>query len=287
MRRLCVILAIVCCAACAKADVRYLLAEHPVVPDETVNALEVRVALDDARIGNPRCEQWCVRWGDVSVSVTFDFRNFVDGVDEPKVKIACNGVVGSLDKGFNSAGGYNTLALEWEPAGQVTVLFGERELYPVMVLDSLPRPVGELQIESTTGRLAVSDVMVDVDANNFSRLMTGYSAEELAAATQLRYLDRNSDPQLARLGGRYVLAWVGDDLVYMDGAQINETRWQQGMLKGRLKPTGYVGYYHLEWFDSTGRRLADDCYAELDEKAKTVTLVFPSLNASLRFAYGE
>ena len=83
------------------------------------------------------------------------------------------------------------------------------------------------------------------------------------------------------------MAWVADDLIYMAGAQTNETRWKQGMLKGRLTPTGYVGYYHLEWYDATGRLLAEDCYAEYDEKSKTMTFVFPSLNASLRFAHGE
>jgi hypothetical protein len=129
--------------------------------------------------------------------------------------------------------------------------------------------------------------MVETNENALERLRTNYTADELAAAPRWQYLDRENDPKIALLGGRYELAQIGNDLIYLSGAKTNATHWHQGMLKGRLKPTGYVGYYHLEWFDATGRSIADDCYAQFDETSKTMTVNFPGLNASLRFAFRE
>lgn len=277
---------VICHAMGIAAAVRFLSVENPVVTDAGVNALEVRVAQRDARVGSNGVRQWHLSWADVAVDVIFDFRNFVEGVDVPKVKIQCAGVAATLDRGFDADGGYNTLALEWDPDGTVTVLFGERELYPVMVLNSLARPVGPLMIAASKGGdIDVADVIVEVPDNDISRLMTDYSADQLADAPKLRYLDRENDPKLANIGGRYTLARIGNDLIYIDGAKTNATHWQFGMLKGRLLPTGYVGYYHLLWYDATGRCLSEDCYAEVDEKLRIVKFVFPTLSASLRFAF--
>lgn len=129
----------------------------------------------------------------------------------------------------------------------------------------------------------MADLIIETDSNDFDRLMTDYTPEQLSGAIRWRYLDRENDPAVALPGGNYVLAQVGNDLVYMGGARINASLWRAGMLKGRLTPTGYVGYMRLQWYDATGRSLADESYAEMDSTAQTMTLVFPALQARLRF----
>lgn len=285
MRRLFVILTLLGQTLGAFAGVRFLSVDHPVVTDKNVDALEVRVAHSAARAGRNGLQQWSVGWGENVINVVFDFRNFVEGIDVPRVKIQCGNVTGTLDHGFDCDGGYNTLALEWSSDGSVEVLFGERGLHSVMMLDSLARPDGELLINARGGEIDVVDVVVEVNDDDISRLMTDYSARDIADAVKLHYLDRENDPKLSSPGGRYTLARIGDDLIYVDGAQINATHWHCGMLKGRLTPTPYVGYYHLLWYDSTGRRLSDDCYAEVDENSRTIKCVFPSLSATLRFSF--
>lgn len=268
------------------AEVRYLSADNPQVPaDEAIVAVEARVALPEARIGSGRQGAWSLCWGDTAaVTLAFDFRAYVDGIDEPTVTVSCAGRSAVASKGFDCNGGFNTLAVEWGSDGKVRVFGGERALAPLLELDSLPRPHGLLRVLSTVGTPDVADMMVETDPDDFGRLQSTYTDAQLDSATVWRLLDRENDPTIALPGGRYVLAQVGEDLVYLSGAQTNAAHWRRGMLKGRLTPTGYTGYYSLEWFDATGRRLADDCYAQFDSAASTLTLTFPALQASLRFS---
>lgn len=275
-------------ALTATGRVHYLPVENPRIPEEgRVVAVEARVALPEARIGSAKRAGWSLNWGDsVSVVLEFDFSTFVDGVDEPRIIVSCSGLTAELTKGFDCSGGFNTLAVEWGGDGRARVLGGERALTELLELDSLACPSGgELTVTPIAGgHPDIADLMVETDENDFSRLMTDYGDDELTGACLWTYLDRENDPAVARIGGRYLLAQVGDDLVYIGGAQTNAPHWRKGMLKGRLTATPYSGYYHLDWFDATGRRLADDCYAEFSADGVTMTLCFPALDAKMRFS---
>ncbi len=274
-------------ALSAAGRVHYLPVENPRIPEGgRVVAVEARVALPEVRIGSVRRAAWSITWADtVSVAIEFDFTTFVDGIDEPRVTVSCCGRTVAATKGFDCSGGFNTLAVEWGDDGRARVLGGERGLTELMAFDSLPRPAGgNLTVVPTAGRIDIADLMVETDDDDFSRLHTGYTDSDIAAGRCWTYLDRENDPAVARPGGRYVLAQIGDDLVYLDGAQINAPRWRRGMIKGRLTATPYSGYYHLVWFDATGRRLADDSFAEMSADGSTMTLCFPALDARLRFS---
>lgn len=266
----------------AAADIHYLPGDSASVPQGKIVAVEARVAMHDGRIGSGKGAEWSLIWDDVEVTLRLDFRTFLDGVDSPSVEVTCAGLT-ARSEGFDTYGGFNTLAVEWGADGKAKVLGGQRELKPLLVVDSLPRPSRTIMVKGSAPT-EVADLIVETDPNDFDRLLTDYSPAELAQAQHWLYLDRENEPALALPGGSYLLAQVGNDLIYLSGARTNASQWRTGMLKGTLTPTGYDGYYRLQWYDATGRRLPDESYAQFDPAAKTMTLVFPALQSRLRFA---
>lgn len=100
------------------------------------------------------------------------------------------------------------------------------------------------------------------------------------------YLDRNTDEQSLRLGGRYRLLSVADgkggyNLYYLSGAELYPMLWQNGMLKARLTK-GVAGRYRLSWRDAEGRWIDNDMGAAL-ETYDVMTLLFPHQQSTIRF----
>lgn len=106
------------------------------------------------------------------------------------------------------------------------------------------------------------------------------------------FLDRDNDPRWARPGGRYTLgiAPSTDDeetweIIYLEGAVTNASRWKPGMKKGRMLPTPFVRHYHLEWidalFDSLDR--SQECSATMSDDGEILTLSFPLDHSTMRF----
>ncbi|MDE7407002.1 MAG: hypothetical protein K2M76_01160, partial [Muribaculaceae bacterium] len=107
------------------------------------------------------------------------------------------------------------------------------------------------------------------------------------------YLDRSNEPDKARLGGEYRLriqpsadAVPGHyDMLYIDGARVNASKWKPDMLKGTLASTQFQDRYLLRWYDAEGNMMERDLRAEYDSAAKVLTLYFPIQKAMLRFAH--
>lgn len=251
------------------------------LPRGEIIAVEVRAAQPSARVANRNVSSWSINWQGVCIELIFDFRNFVDGVSTPSVTINCNGTSTPVMNRLNSSGQFNSIAIEWQSDGRVHVLAGEHNLSEVLVLASLAKPKGFLSIG---GSPTIQDIIIETNDNDFSKLYTEYTPEQLEDAPCWRYLDRKNDPKTAIIGGDYYLAQIGNDLIYLFGAKTNASHWQTGMLKGRLIPTGYVGYYKLEWIDATGHFLPGENFAELNSDDSTLTLTFPTLNASIRLS---
>lgn len=269
------------------AEVCYLRPPADAVPRGRIAAVEARVASPQGRVGSETAARWALCWPGAEVGLRFDFRTHLDGVDEPEVVVECNGRRAVATSGFNVSGGWNTVAVEWGGDGAATVLAGEFALRPLLRLDSLPRPTDSIRVEGDRPRVEM--LIVETDDADFGRLHSGYGADALEAAERWRYLDRENDPAFARPGGDYELALIADsqggyDIIYMGGAVTNAAHWEPGMLKGRIEPTGFAGYYKLEWVDATGRLIPDECFAEFDSGRTVLTLSFPSLQASLRFS---
>ncbi len=97
--------------------------------------------------------------------------------------------------------------------------------------------------------------------------------------------DRTLDEALLKLGGEYKLAIVKNhdryDIIYLDGARVNGSRWQSGMLKGILTPSSFPGLLNLEWFDSEGKSLFYSITAQTGYNG-TLTLQFPYHSSVIR-----
>lgn len=171
----------------------------------------------------------------------------------------------------------NTLSVEWLSDSLARILVGHRELRPLGSL-SIPYPSDSVYARADE----LTDLLIETNPNSFARLITGYSPGQLAQAGQWTYLDRETSGRLAVLGGQYTLAQIENELIYLSGAMTNSPAWQPGMLKGRLLPTGFDNYFHLQWIDATGRELPGENFARLDPDLGVLTLTFPSLKTTVR-----
>ncbi len=103
------------------------------------------------------------------------------------------------------------------------------------------------------------------------------------------YLDRDTDPAKAALGGFYTLATVADSttgaysIVYIDGSRAAASEWRAMDLKGRLHPTIFKGHFDLVWVEPDGNVLSEELNADFDENNSILTLRFPLHKASVRF----
>lgn len=102
-----------------------------------------------------------------------------------------------------------------------------------------------------------------------------------------KYFDRNIDESRLKLGGKYSLVIVkndqkGYDILYYDGAVINNTKWTTGMLKGRLYPTPFKDNFNLQWYDSTLQLVDDDNYATIEDN-NIISFFFPTEKGEIRF----
>lgn len=259
----------------AHAEVCYFDAPRARVPAGEVRAVEVRAS---AGKNNGR---WRVCWPGVELQMTLGSGAYVDGVDRLSGNLEVNGKKFPI-KDIVDPGAANTLAIEWGTDSIARFLVGNHELHAV---GSLPvdRPEGEVTVEGLTMPFDLIDLIIETNPDSFRRLVTDHNKHEIDAGRMWTFLDREGDSRLAVVGGQYVLSQVGLELIYVGGAKTNPNDWKFGMVKGRLVPTGFDGYYKLQWFDATGRELSGENYAEVDSDLGTLKLTFPQLKTSVRF----
>ena len=286
--RLCVLLLFLASLPGAHGRVVLLSPDSMACPNEPISTLSIRCAMPKAKPSSLKLHSWTLSWPGVEIKMEWDFRHHQDGIDEPKAKLTINGREPiELDKA-DTSGGYNTLTLRWNRFNnKCEVSAGSRRLEPLAIIEGLPQPRGETLKLEGTAKIEFSRMALQTDENSFERLVTHYASEDLDSVAKWKYIDRSSDPKVARVGGDYLFALMPDgegiyNIVYLGGATINPAQWKPGMLKGRLIHKGFKGYYALEWVDSTGCNLADESYAMIDEGLGVITLHFPGLDASIR-----
>lgn len=103
------------------------------------------------------------------------------------------------------------------------------------------------------------------------------------------YLDRDTEPTKAHLGGRYALATISDGnggykIVYLDGANAQETIWQPLMIKGHLRPTVFRDHFDLKWLDAAGDPVLDEGNATYEIEGMALKITLPLHKATLRFS---
>lgn len=123
--------------------------------------------------------------------------------------------------------------------------------------------------------------------SSIGELRKYYVGRDDAAECEWVYYDRDTDPARTTLGGDYRLATVSDGsggylIVYVAGAVTRAEEWPPMRVKGRMRPTGFIGQYDLEWYDADGDTMGSDCSAMITD-ASMLTLRFPLYGATVRY----
>lgn len=280
------------------------------IVDDSISAMtiEVRAAVNTnkERAGYSK-SIWGIVWdyqsqsNFKSVEITWNNTNYGDFADcrqlVAKVIEVTNGkrnVVKTvlLDKWVDLSTGMNSVLFEVQ-----------KDKYNLFIGNDKYQHIGTFNYDNVFGGLCGVYSSVDVSVANFViettpdmslRLMTEYTQQTLIAKFSgnkvahegfWNYLDRDNNPDWAKLGGRYNIALIkeNDDylIVYLSGAETNSTNWKEGMIKGRLKATIFHNHYDLEWYDSMLELIDYDAHASIDNSI--LTLEFPLYKTKIRF----
>lgn len=223
-----------------------------------------------------------------------------DIVDDPSLRIVvsmgdsclCSKVV---SKGMATASGYNTLTVEIT-CSHIIIYAGSGLLEPIATLSGQFAPVKICQF-ICRGSVTVDYAVVEEGFPAWHKVATSWTLESLeryltqcnAPEGMWRYLDRDMDPSIARLGGKYQVILIsnsdgGYDIIYYSGAETYADEWRCGMLKGTLTQSPFAGQYDLKWYDAQFGYHSDEAYATFSENNRLLTISLPLLRATLRFA---
>jgi hypothetical protein len=199
-----------------------------------------------------------------------------------------------VDKGVNLYSGFNTLTLEWS-RGKLNIFVGTRMIELVGSVEC-NLPDTEVCRLISKGEMEVASLVVETEENRRAKLLTDYTEESVCSLMrrsighptvgEWHYLDRETDDNRARLGGKYILYVVPSAgrylILYGGGAVVNAEAWEPMMIKGELKPTRFESHYDLVWYDSMMEPMDDECYATVDDEG-VLTLQFPLSRSRMRF----
>ena len=205
-----------------------------------------------------------------------------------------------ISKGMAAISGYNTLSVE-VAKGAITVYGGSELLEHIATLpEGICGHIASVRECHflTRGNVKMDYAVVEECYPAWRKVATSWTRdclEHYAAEVQdshegyWRYLDREMDPAVSRLGGKYQVILVsnaedGYDIIYYTGAETGADQWRCGMLKGVLTPSPFAGQYELKWYDTQFRCHTDEAYATFSEGNRLLTLSLPLLRATLRFA---
>lgn len=202
----------------------------------------------------------------------------------------------SLRKDIDLYEGENTVHIVLDNSA-TTILLGNNRLSTLATLHEMPLVAGSRfgMMAGVGSKLSIERMVIQSTHSPVDDLVTEWSADSLTAHFAQssdavegfwEYFDRSLDETALRLGGRYRLALVrtadGYDIIYIDGAEVDNRLWRPGMLKGRLSPTRFTAHYDLLWYDTEKLPFTTDIHASIDGNG-IITLHFPLYNSQLRF----
>ncbi|MCI9607757.1 MAG: hypothetical protein HFJ94_06250 [Muribaculaceae bacterium] len=176
-----------------------------------------------------------------------------------------------------------------------TLAAGTDFLTPLTEYNGAFDPSGPIEF-SVKGCAKTELLVLEPLTDPAAALESPHTAQSIAAATAAAaapegiwtFLDRDTDSRRALAGGRYTLGIIkqsdgpGYDIIYLGGAEVNSSRWKEGMKKGTLTPTIFSNHYDLTWFDSQMEPIERDANASV-EQSSILTLSFPLMKSTLRF----
>lgn len=197
-----------------------------------------------------------------------------------------------LEKGVNLYRGDNTVLLE-VANNKYNIFVGEEYLQYIGTF-TIETPLNGMCGLWSSVQSKISNFIIKSTNDINKKLITSYTEQKLIEKYKTpldtnegfwSYLDRDNDPQFARLGGRYRFALVENNggylIIYISGAQTNLNNWSQGMIKGRLVPTIFENHYDLVWYDSMFDVIYTDAHASIENSI--LTLEFPLYKTKIRF----
>ena len=193
----------------------------------------------------------------------------------------------------------NTLAIEINcSTGSATIFVGKTTIQPVLTINLTPDEtqgaIGFKASSKTNIELVVGEYIADPIAllgipYTKTIIENKMGSDKSPVLGYWQYLDRNTDADYMRPGGKYSLAIIPTDnterfdIVYLDGADVNGNKWEYGMIKGILETTPFKDHFNLIWFDAEMNPISDECSATLESKS-ILRLDFPLLKSSVRFS---
>lgn len=202
-----------------------------------------------------------------------------------------------MDDGIDLYDGYNVVCVEYD-GNKTSIAIGNNVLRYVAQFDNISYtatskygifagPAAKLAIERIVLRYSPIVKQQLVTNWNMQSLTQHFANSNNAYEGFWTFFDKDLDENKLRLGGRYTIALVksgdGYDIIYVDGAQVNNDQWTCGMLKGHIGTTQFIDNYTLTWYDSTMRAFSNDVYATI-ENYTLLSLYFPEHKSYIRFA---
>lgn len=205
-----------------------------------------------------------------------------------------------------AADGFNTLGMEMDSGGNLTVYAGDRKPEDIATVQEVRlRPVAT-GVKSR-GTTALELIVIETVPDPGVALSTGKTPPEIAGIFNWRqpegpegiwhFLDRDTDNRSIRLGGEYTIAIVADEesasgnnvpksytIIYFDGARVENGSWKPGMKKGRLTATSFQNHYNLSWITADMQYLDTECNARLSDDKSIISLNFPIYGSTVRFS---
>ena len=202
-----------------------------------------------------------------------------------------------VNSGINQFDGVNALCVGvLKDAVRVSV--GDKRLNELFTFEIPTEDRGEAMglMVAPGGEMQVERTVLYYEKRETTKTMTDWTKAKLDAyfaksrnpfEGYWEYLDRDMDDVIARLGGKYRIALVatenGYDIIYVSGAQVRRSEWQEGMLKGRLTKTIFNDNYKGFWIDSTYRPVDDDVNGFF-ENGVILEMSFPVYKSKIRFS---
>ncbi len=204
----------------------------------------------------------------------------------------------TISSGVDLEDGLNTLVVNVQ-GREAVISIGKKKLQTVTTVQLTEDELSVIKTGiflSPGAKIAVERTVLTTESDPPRRIATTWTRESLDQHFSIstdplegywQYQDRDMEDKWLRLGGRYTVAIVaangGYDIIYINGAQVNGSQWQTGLLKGHISKTIFDGHYDLEWIDSTFAPITQDAYAAF-ENGVLMTLNFPVYKSQIRLS---
>lgn len=202
-----------------------------------------------------------------------------------------------LNDNVNLYDGYNTLNVEYD-GNTTSIAIGNKSLsYIAQYNDIIYAPNTQYGLfAGPAAKVAVERIALRYSPIMKYRLRTDWTLQSLKKHFEQStdpcegfwtFFDKELSEDRLKLGGRYTIALVnngnGYDIIYVDGAKVNNHDWSCGMLKGQISPTQFIDNFSLVWYDAMMKPFVNDVYATIENYA-LLSLYFPAQKSCIRFA---